>query len=136
MRSNKSQISLEYLLSIALLMIFLVPLLYFSFSTFSSTSKVYSAQILVSRLVEISDDVYAHGWPSQQVVSLTFPESITNVTISNKTIAFQVEFRDSNTTVMGLTEGCIIGDLPLSKGLKTLLIKAEKNTCVNITEKV
>jgi hypothetical protein len=128
--------SLEYIITIGLLLMFITPLMYFSFSTFDTASKVYNAEMMVSRLVESADSVYAQGWPSQQSILILFPESIADITIFNKTVVVKVQISNSNTSVLGTSKGCIMGNLTASSGLKNILIRAESNTCVNITEAV
>jgi hypothetical protein len=124
------------MITIGLLLIFITPLMYFSFSTFDTASKVYNAEMMVSRLVETADSVYAQGWPSQQSILVLFPESISEITIYNKTVVVKVQVGNGNTSVLGTSKGCIMGNLTASGGLRNILVRAESNTCINITEAV
>ena len=135
-RVARSQVSLEYLITIGLLMMFITPVIYLSFSTFGTASKVYNTEMIVSRLVETADSVYAQGWPSQQVISVLFPEDLVDITISNKTILIKVLVGTDNTTVIGTTKGCVAGNLSASSGIRNVLLRAESTTCVNISEMV
>jgi hypothetical protein len=96
-------------------------------------NDVYRSQVLVTRMSDTVDIIYTQNPPSQQVLTLLFPENIIDVILVNKTVGVIILSGDGNTTVTLPTKGCVSGTVTPSGGYKRILFKATDN-CVNVTE--
>jgi uncharacterized protein (UPF0333 family) len=130
---RRGQIAVEYMIILGLLLLFMTPLIYYALASYASSNDVYRAQVLVARMSDSVDIIYTQNQPSQQILTLLFPENIVEVLLVNKTVGVIVTSGDGNTTISLPTKGCVSGYIAPSGGYRRILFRATDN-CVNVTE--
>jgi uncharacterized protein (UPF0333 family) len=131
--AHRGQIAVEYMIILGLLLLFVTPLIYYALASYASSNDIYRAQVLVARMSDTVDIVYTQNQPSQQVLTLLFPENIVDTILVNKTVGVIMVSGDGNTTVSLPTKGCVSGFITPTGGYRRILFKATDN-CVNVTE--
>jgi uncharacterized protein (UPF0333 family) len=131
--AHRGQIAVEYMIILGLLLLFVTPLIIYALASYTSSNDIYRAQVLVARMSDTVDIVYTQNPPSQQLLTLLFPENIVDTILVNKTVGVILLSGDGNTTVSLPTKGCVSGSITSSGGYRRILFKATEN-CVNVTE--
>lgn len=83
---KKAQASLEYLVSVAVVLLIAVPFTYYFFySVRENTQGVEAAQMAetANRMVAVSEEVYQSAY-ARRSISARIPESVTNITLARR----------------------------------------------------
>lgn len=82
---KKGQISVEYLLLIGLLLLIIVPLIYYGIREANANAAMASAEDVVKSLSVAADEVYALGSGSKKFVDVYMPKGVTDSYIGHAT---------------------------------------------------
>ena len=133
----KGQISVEYLLIIGFVAVITVPLiiLYYTYTS-DSSDEIITSQIdqIARKIVDSAESVYFLGSPSQTTVKVYIPNQIKGASLDNKEVLFNVSTRTGVSEIVQVSSVDMIGNLPITQGLYTIIIKA-RETDVEITYK-
>jgi len=140
----RAQAAVEYLSIIALSLAALLPLWYFvSMSTDSVKQdlRVGTARQAVFKLRDAADLAYAQGSPSEFLVEVNVPESISSAYVSGNEVVLRLLVRGGITDVFAVTTANLTGDISAlqnSQGIHMVRVKAQRgesgSTFVNITD--
>ncbi len=86
----RGQISIEYILLVGVILVVVIPLLYYSFSKTNTDIRYQQASDAVNALAKAADEVYSLGLGSRNYVWINPPEGVTNVIIKDKIINLEV----------------------------------------------
>ena len=124
----KSQISLEYLLLVGLLLAVLSPIFYYSFSTSTQTIKMNQASNLVKKIANTADTLYALGPNSQDTIEIIVPGGVENITIDNKEVLLAINLFKGISYIGMDTKTNISGTINTKAGDYHITLKNENNT--------
>ena len=129
MKSNLSQISVEYILIVGFALVVVVPLLiiFMQYSSSSSSAASTNQAFQIARkIIEESEEVFYIGNPAQTTITANFPENIQSISLSDKEVVFKIKTANGVTEIVQVSKVNITGTLPTSAGIHVLKIKAEK----------
>lgn len=113
---KRGQVSLSYIILFALIIFAIVPLLYFSASTSSQTSRTQKAHDVVSILSVTANAVHNLGSGNKETVFVNMPSGVKNYSITGKEIKLIME---DGTEVKGeaaISLPGVIGKIPIVQG--------------------
>ncbi|MFH0835181.1 MAG: hypothetical protein V1881_02465, partial [Candidatus Micrarchaeota archaeon] len=138
------QAAVEYLSIIALSLAALLPLWYFVSTSTDSVKqdlRVGSARQAVFKLRDAADLAYAQGSPSEFVVEVNVPESISSAYVSGNEVVLRLEVRGGITDIFAVTTANLTGDISAmqnSQGVHLVRVRAQRgasgSTFVNMTD--
>ena len=126
--SKLSQVSMEYLFVIGFSTLMIIPLLiiYYNYSNEASDSVATAQALQVARkIVDSAESVYYLGKPSQTTIKVSFPDKISNATLSDKEVFFKIKVKGGLSDVVFPSSVNITGTLPTSQGIHIITLKAE-----------
>ncbi|MDD5086151.1 MAG: hypothetical protein PHV16_00175 [Candidatus Nanoarchaeia archaeon] len=141
MLKKRGQAAVEYLLVGALLVLVILPTIYFFYSySHSSQEEIKKGQItkVGNDLVDITEQVYYLGYPSKVTVESTMPEGIVGIEVweNNELVFFledgsQIPFQSnvnitSNRKCTGICKSNFTSEF-YSPGLKRIVIEAKQD---------
>ena len=140
----RAQAAVEYLSIIALSLAALLPLWYFVSTSTDSVKqdlRVGTARQAVFKLRDAADLAYAQGSPSEFLVEVNVPGSISSAYLSGNEIVLRLEVRGGTTDIFSVTTANLTGDISRmqgSQGIHLVRVKAQRSatgsTFVNITD--
>ncbi|MEM3373866.1 MAG: hypothetical protein QXE31_01465 [Candidatus Woesearchaeota archaeon] len=136
-KSNKSQVSIEFLTIFGFVFLMIVPLIiiYFDQLNFLKDS-ISENQIrnIAIKIVDKAESVYYMGEPSQTKMLVYFPENIDSVNITNNAIMFNYRTQSNLLhTIFFNSKVNLTGSLSPKSGIHKIIIKSQ-NGVVNIFE--
>ena len=129
----KAQISVEYILITALVLLMLSPIFYYAFSTSVQSIKMNQVAALVDDLADSADVLYSLGPNSQDTLKITVPGGVTNITIANTEISVFIRLFNAVSEAHRTTNGNVSGSINISSGIHYVTVKNENNT-IKITD--
>ena len=129
----RAQVSMEFLLVMALALLIIVPLiLFFVAESQSSTEEVNAAQIgqILRKIAANAETVYAFGEPTTLTLRVYMPQGVEAVNISNTELIFTVRTKGAFTTISENLPMNITGDISNHVGIHRLRIQAANNSVV------
>ncbi|MBI4144802.1 hypothetical protein HY493_01190 [Candidatus Woesearchaeota archaeon] len=124
----KAQVAMEYLILIGFVMAMLIPLVLLFYSQSADTAlQVRSQQVrtIGQEIVEKAETVYYLGEPSRLQFRVFFPESIENVTLTNKALIFKISTAQGLSDIVVPTSVNLTGDLKTSSGLHLVSVQSK-----------
>ena len=126
--SRTGQVSIEYLIIVGMTVLLLFPLLY----VFYSNSQSFQGQVtatqtsqIAKKVVDAADSVYYLGPPSQQTLSVVFPDGIKNVTILGNSVSFLISGAGAKYEVVEWSAANLTGNLSPSQGVHQITVSAQ-----------
>ena len=135
MYEKRGQAGIEYIVLIGVLLVFLIPIVYYSLDQSSFQVKVSQIENALKRLTKASDSVYALGPGARDVVVITMPHGIEEIQIENYTINFKVSILGGISDYGFPTIANVTGTFPKTPGTYRILIIHEPTGHVNLTLK-
>ena len=133
---RRCQVSIEYLLIVGFTVVLIFPMLYLFYSqsgSFESEVAATQAEKIAQRITDAADSVYYLGEPSQQRLTLMFPDGIKNVTVSMTSVAFLMQGSPQNYEVVKWSVANLTGNISTSEGIHHVTLAARSGGVV-ITE--
>jgi uncharacterized protein (UPF0333 family) len=134
--SRKAQISVEYVLVVGFALLMIIPVVVVFFkqtNELGDSLSISQAEKIVKRIAETAEVVYYQGEPSQNTLTMYFPERINAIYIGENEISFEMLTTAGTNDVFAVSSVNITGFLEPGSGIKKVRIKAYGNY-VNITE--
>jgi len=113
---KKGQVSLEYMIVLALALGVFAAILYITTMLIVSSSSqlgIDSAVRAVQEIKEAADFIYIRGHPSKTQINVRIPSNIENISISNDVVRLRISVADSYTDVYQVTKGSISSNISL-----------------------
>ena len=124
----KAQVSVEYMLIMGFATLMTIPLLliYYTYTSDSSDTVATSQALQIARrIVDSSESVYYLGKPSQTTLKLNFPDKIKAAKMENYEVIFNLSTTHGIAEIVQVSAVNISGNLPTSRGIHIITIKAE-----------
>src|SRR3989344_4069395 len=102
LKSQKSQVSVEYMLIMGFAALMTIPLvmIYYTYSSDSSDSVAASQAMQIARkIVDSSESVYYLGKPSQTTLKLNFPDKIHSTNLSSREVVFRMNVKSGTADI-------------------------------------
>lgn len=135
----KSQVSLEYLIMVALILV-AVGISYVFISQQQQIGTASSqAQIAANAIKTAADNLYAQGPGAKSQITVIFPDNYLPADsllggVSGKTILLKISLPpEGKTDITAFTRGTISGSLPSNSGTKVLTLELLSSGVVNVT---
>jgi len=131
----KSQIAIEYIILIAVFLLFLTPVWIYSFK-YTNNMKLQLAtdyaQELVDTIGDLSDFVYSQGSPAAMTFEGVVPDYVYSTSINGSLIVISLNMSSGLKDVYSMCNSNVTGHIPLQRGKYIFLIKADRGF-VNVT---
>jgi uncharacterized protein (UPF0333 family) len=121
--SMKAQSSVEYMMVLAILIIIVLPLLYYAMNQLTNSIKINNADETVNVLANAADSVYALGEGSRKYVWINMPSGIENAYMNNNLINIDLNVFGGISNIYAKTKANLTGVLPISKGTYRVVIE-------------
>jgi uncharacterized protein (UPF0333 family) len=131
----KAQVSVEYLVIIAIALVILVPLIVYSntmITNYNEENKIALAKNAVKKLGESADWVYSQGMPARLETEIYFPQGITSNSLINNTIMLKIKTVSGISDIYYNTISPLNGTIPKDSGYYSISFVAFQNY-VNIS---
>jgi uncharacterized protein (UPF0333 family) len=122
---KKAQLSIEYLILTGIILIFLLPILYYAFSNSIQNLKMHQANELVKRIAETADTLYILGPGSQDTIKVIVPGGVENITFGNRQVYLRIKIFTNVSDVIAETKANINGSIKTKAGSYFIKIKNE-----------
>ncbi len=135
-RKRKAQSAMEYLIIVALVMAFLIPLWAYITTMHNETNIELSltyAKNTVNQIADAANLVYSQGPPAKIRINVYIPGGVRNSTIINDTVHLEVWADPIYTHIYAFSTAQLNGTIPTDKGYHWLEIEATDNI-VQITQ--
>lgn len=131
----KGQSAVEYMVIIAIGLVILTPILYYSgqsFRNYKEDTNILAAKNTVEKIGENVDWICSQGSPSRVRINVYIPENIIQGSLQDKTVLFNIDSESGPKDVFYETVCDMNGELPVKSGFYYLSVAAV-NGYVNIT---
>ena len=125
---RRGQVSLEYMLVVGFMFALLVPLLILYAQTQQDTTDSLSEGQVIragNTIRDVAERVYYAGAPSQEKISVTLPQTVTDSRIDNATMIFTLTGGKGSYDVAITGLAPLNGTLPQTPGRHVLIVRAE-----------
>ncbi|MEK6903064.1 MAG: hypothetical protein AABW64_00260 [Nanoarchaeota archaeon] len=130
---KKGQAGIEYVILLGILLLFLIPTIYYSLNEANRSVKINQLENSVRRLVKAADAVHAVGPGTIEVVTITLPEGIIAATVNITEVYLQVSMFGGITDVHYSSHVNMTGELPNIEGTYSVKVESLRSGVVNIT---
>ena len=135
MRKKRGQAAIEYVILVGTLMIFLIPIVYYSLNESSYRLKLNQVDNAVKRLAKVADVVYAFGPGAQDVVVITLPHGVESSSVANYSINLKVSALGGLSDYGYTTISNVSGSIPTAPGTYRILVQHLSAGYVNLSVK-
>ncbi|MEK6933125.1 MAG: hypothetical protein AABW56_05030 [Nanoarchaeota archaeon] len=127
----KAQIATEYLFVLGIILVILIPILYYATSESTNAINLNDAQDTAQTLAKTADYVYSLGPGTSNKIIVNMPPGIKNVTISGKEITLKTsKYGD----VIGVSKANLTGNISSFQGIHEVIVKCLDTGIVSITQ--
>ncbi len=127
----KAQVATEYLFILGLILLVLIPLLYYATKESTSTLGLNDAQDAVQTLAKTADYVYSLGPGTRSVVLITIPQGVYEIRVNGREIALNLT---GYKEVVAYTKANLTGNLSSLQGTYNIPVTLQDNGIVKIGE--
>jgi len=110
----KGQASIEFMVIVGIVMILMIPVIWYAFSIISAESQdsnaINKASTSVSRIVTLADSVGVTGQGSAIYTEIILPENINNVTVESREFFMTMQTVNGLTDITGISKFTLIGE--------------------------
>jgi uncharacterized protein (UPF0333 family) len=135
----RAQVSVEFLLIIAVMMVVLLPVIIYAFSVLNTENQdkinLEKASVALNRIVYTIDSVGSAGTGSAMYTEI-FVSRIDHVSVNGNELIFNIRTMDGPVEIYKIADYNIVSDSSLENlknGPYKLLITAEDSTTVKVT---
>ena len=132
---KQGQAGIEYVMLIAILLFFLIPTIYYSLNEANTTVKISQIDNAIRRLVRAADAVHALGPGAIEIITVTLPEGIDNITVEGSSILLEATLYGGGSDVHYVSQASLVGALPTDEGTYNIRVESMKIGVVNITQR-
>jgi len=132
---KRGQVGVEYIMLVALLLVFLIPIVSYSLNESSYRIKVSQIENTISRVTKAANAVYALGPGSQDIVLVAVPQGVEGVEIAKNSVSLNVSLFGGISQFGYTTVGPVAGTLPIQPGTYRILVYHTSAGVVNISLK-
>lgn len=132
---RRGQAGIEYVIMIGILLIFLIPIIYYSLNEANVNIKLTQLENAVRRVVKAADSVHALGPGSSQVVVVTLPKGIQSATIYDKEILLKVSMFGGVSDVHYPSKANLTGTFPTGEGTYNIVLSSKRDGVVFIRQR-
>ena len=129
MKNRKAQISIEYMVVVGFTTLVLASLIAIAYF-YSSETKIEVATNQIDRaarkIIDNSLSVYYAGAPAKTTIDVTFPEGVSEITISQQELIFVLRMRGTDADLAYSSRVNLSGSISKSAGLKHISIEAKE----------
>ena len=127
----KAQIATEYLVLVSLILVILLPVLYYSTYESTATLKLNDAQDAVQTLAKTADYVYSLGPGTRSIALITIPEGAYSSSVSGRELVLNMSGYGE---IIAVSKANLTGSFPNSKGTYEIRVVALDTGEVQIGE--
>jgi len=135
MYKKRGQAAIEYVILVGTLLVFLIPVVYYSLNESSYSIKMNQIDDAVKRLSKVADVVYALGPGARDVVIITIPYGVESAGIGNHSINLKVSALGGISDYGYNTIAEVNGSLPITPGTYRILLSHLPEGYVNLSLK-
>ena len=128
----RGQYALEQMGVIALALVVIAALFFFSMNAASDGARSAQAKDTVERIARAADSAYSLGPGSKATVSVNMPQGVQFVDTSNKRVWMRVALSSGNTDVFAATSGQITGSIPTTANLQDITLTVLSNGDISV----
>ena len=110
---GKGQFSIEFIFVVGLVILFLIPIVYFAYDISSKTLTRTQAEDAILTLVKEADTVYALGPGTRKYVYITLPGGVSDFTIKDRQLFLTTSLSGEYNY---RSHANLTGELPQSRG--------------------
>ena len=133
---NRGQISFEYVVLIGLLLVLLIPLIYYASSYTSHNVKISKAEDAVTSLAKAADEVYASSPGTKKYVWVNVPNGVSDAYVNSTEITLVMNFFGKYSDITAITRSTVTGEIPSESGTYRLPVELLSSGIVLIGEGV
>jgi uncharacterized protein (UPF0333 family) len=115
--SRKAQVSIEYLIIIAVILAALSPFVYKEINKQVTKSRVNDANKAINDISTSADTLYSLGPGNQKYIYLDIPEGVTDVDIYKRELTITIDTPEGIKEIMLTTKGYVTGVIPMTSGM-------------------
>ena len=130
---RRGQVSMEYMLVVGFMFLLLTPLLILYATTRQDTTDSLSEGQVIragNTIRDVAERVYFAGDPSQETVTITLPETLTDARIDNRSMIFTLVGARGNYDVAITGLAPLNGTLPATAGRHVVVLRAVNGTVI------
>ena len=137
MRRKRGQASVEYIILIAFLLVFFVPITHYSLEETNNAIKMSQINSFIERVSKSIDAIHAIGPGALKVISVSLPHGVESSELVNEgdfhEIVVRISYAQGISDVHATVKPTIGGEFPNRTGSYFLKIKCINDTFVNIS---
>jgi uncharacterized protein (UPF0333 family) len=135
MGEKRGQAAIEYIILIGVLLVFLIPVVYYSLNQSSTQVRMSQLENAVKRLAKTADAMQGIGIGAHDVVVITLPQGVEEVEVGNYTINLKVSMAGGISDIGMPTKANITGSFPSTPGTYRILLQHLNTGVVNVSLK-
>ncbi|RLG13309.1 MAG: hypothetical protein DRN71_05055 [Candidatus Nanohalarchaeota archaeon] len=121
------QAATEYLIVIAISLLFLTPVILMGNNAvvdLKRTTDNVVARDAVDKITDMSRIVYAQGVPAKITNNVRFPGSVLSTTVSNQMIIIKISAGSASSDIFNIVDFNVTGNLPMTSGVHRICVEA------------
>ncbi len=126
------QASVEYVILVGILLVILIPLFYYAFTTSSEKVKLSQAESTVYSLATAADEVYALSPGTKKYVWISIPGGIESSVLNGSEITLRVHTSGGGSDYTAFSKSIIVGNIPTEKGVYRIPVELLESGIVQI----
>lgn len=131
---KKAQASVEYMTIIAIVMIILMPIIFYAYQQNETAIRTSQASLAASRISSAADNLYAQGLGAKTSLDIFLPAGYSSQSFaSGNIINIKVYTPSGINDVIRVTKANLTGSLPSEPGYKRIYFVMLDSGYVNIT---
>ncbi len=127
---KRCQSGIEYLIIVGFVTFAIIGILslsYFYLGMSKDRIRMNQIEVFADKIISTSEAIFYSGEPSQKTITVFVPESVRNITISNKDLTIVAETSTGNIKRIFSSKVPLNGDIETTRGAKKLSVIAREN---------
>ena len=112
----KAQASTEYLMMIGVVLLIIIPLLFYGLKESREGIQLNQAEDTVATIANAVDTVYSIGPGAKKLVWVNIPGGVEGASLENKDVLFKVRVYGNTADIFSSTKALLAGSLPIDAG--------------------
>jgi len=132
----RGQAAVEYFVVVGLVVMFMIPLWSYMVATQENIGQEVSlsyAQTAAKQIADAASLVHSQGYPAKINIRVYIPDGVLNVSLTQKTVGFNISYRNLVTDVWSKSNAALNGSIPTNEGYYNFDIQS-MNTYVQINQ--
>ncbi|MFC1730250.1 hypothetical protein ACFL6I_07915 [candidate division KSB1 bacterium] len=127
-----SQVSLEYLLVIGMVLVIMIPIFYYAITQSTNQIRANQAEDAVTSIVKTADSLYALGPGSRDYVTITIPLGVSGAFVNRTEVTLRLDISGTQVDITAFSHAEIVGKIPTTAGTYQLPIEVVQSGIVII----